>query len=45
MFLGDGLKEVRAKYKKKYDAKNTPEEVLKGLNWEVVEYHTLLGQA
>ena len=45
VFLGDGLKEVWAKYRRKYDAKNTPEEVLKGLNWEVVEYHTLLGQA
>ena len=44
-FLSSGLEKARRKYKEKYEKRNTPEELLKCLSWEVVEYHNLLAQA
>lgn len=44
-FLTSGLQKARSKYKEKYEKRNTPEAVLKSLNWEMVEYNILLTQS
>ncbi len=43
-YLMNGLTEARSIYKEKF-AKNVPNKTLKELNWNIVEYNTLLQQA
>ena len=44
-FLSTGLRSSKALYEKKFSNPSTPAETLKQLNWEMVEYNTLLSQA
>ena len=43
-FLIKGLQESKEIYRVKFNAPNTPEETLKSLNWEIVEYQVLSQQ-
>ena len=43
-FLNLGLQDATATFQKKFSVPNTSEEKLKALNWEVVEFQTLLSQ-
>lgn len=43
-FLGNGFAEAKRKYAAKFNAPNTPQETLKSLNWEIVEFQVLLQQ-
>ncbi|KAI8499091.1 hypothetical protein Bbelb_235440 [Branchiostoma belcheri] len=45
VFLEDGLEVAQKKYTEKFRQPNSSTELLKGLAWERVEYHTLLVQA
>ncbi|KAI8517793.1 hypothetical protein Bbelb_038100 [Branchiostoma belcheri] len=45
VFLEDGLEVAQKKYTEKFRQPNSSTELLKGLEWERVEYHTLLVQA
>ena len=44
-FLDEGFKQAVEDYRKKFDNRTTPEENLKNINWNVVEFQTLLQQA
>jgi len=44
-FLNSGLQNARELYQKKFSNLATPSETLKQLNWEMVEFNLLLGQA
>ena len=44
-FLNSGLRNATELYQKKFSNPATPSETLKQLNWEVVEFNLLLGQA
>lgn len=44
-FLNSGLQNARELYQKKFSNPATPSETLKQLNWEMVEFNLLLGQA
>ncbi|XP_064622698.1 uncharacterized protein LOC135484921 isoform X2 [Lineus longissimus] len=44
-FLNTGVENAIKIYRSKFNNKNTPEETLKSLHWEVVEYTTLLTQS
>ena len=45
LFLVNGLAESKKKYALKFNAPNTPQETLKSLNWEIVEFQVLLQQS
>lgn len=44
-FLSTGLRSSKELYEKKFSNPSTPAETRKQLNWEMVEYNTLLSQA
>jgi len=44
-FLNSGLQNATELYQKKFSNPTTPSETLKQLNWEIVEFNLLLGQA
>ena len=44
-FLTEGLGKGVESFRKKFNQRNAPEETLKSLNWEIVEFYSLLGQA
>lgn len=44
-FLSSGLQNATELYQKKFSNPATPSETLKQLNWEMVEFNLLLGQA
>ena len=44
-FLNSGLQNATQLYQKKFSNPTTPSETLKQLNWDIVEFNLLLGQA
>ena len=44
-FLDEGFKLAVEDYRKNFDNRSTPEEKLKSVNWNIVEFQTLLQQA
>ena len=44
-FLNDGLQKAVESFRSKFNNPSTPVETLKSLNWDIVEFQTLLEQA
>ena len=45
VFLDDGLQKAVESFRSKFNNPSTPVETLKSLNWDIVEFQTLLEQA